>query len=107
METQETNDNIGCKNRKMNPKEMEKAINKLPPTVMRDLEKQISDVMAQSGLFCRVFSRQKSGTSAVKKITAKKKVQGEDYKMQDLFGVRIALYFKDDIQVCREIIYNR
>lgn len=78
----------------------------VPATMIQNLEKQVNEVMAQSGLFCRVFSRQKSGTSVAKKITEKKKTKGNDYKMQDLFGVRIALYFTDDISVCRELIGN-
>jgi len=90
----------------VNTEAIEAGITKLPLSVIRGLEEQISEIMAQSGLFCRVFSRQKSGVSAAKKIKAKKETQGNDYKMQDLFGVRIALYFKDDIQICREIISN-
>lgn len=78
----------------------------VPAAIIQGLENQVNELMSQSGLFCRVFSRQKSGISAAKKITEKKKAKGNDYKMQDLFGVRIALYFTDDISICRELIGN-
>lgn len=107
MRGYETDDNLKGKSKEYSPKEIERQVNRLTLKVLRELEKQICDIMEQAGFFCRVFSRQKSGASAAKKITAKKKTQGEEYKMQDLYGVRIALYFKDDIPVCRKLISER
>lgn len=77
----------------------------LPSTVTNELQKLINDFMGASGLFCRVFSRKKTGESVKKKFSIKK--YGGEYKMQDLFGVRIALYFKDDISICKEMIMEK
>lgn len=61
--------------------------------------------MESSGLFCRVFSRRKTGESVLKKFSVKD--YGGEYKMQDLFGVRIVLYFKDDIPICKEMLMKK
>ena len=53
-------------------------------------------------MFYRAFSRKKSISSIEHKFSIKNYHQ--THKMQDLYGVRIALYFKDDVSVCSELI---
>ena len=107
MEIHKRDDKTQGKNEDTNLKVIKKSIDHLPKTVLRDLEKEVSDFMKQAGFFCRVFSRQNSGASAKKKIDEKKKIKGNNYKMQDLYGVRIVLYFKDDIPICRKLISEK
>lgn len=77
-------------------------INSLPDTLSNQLLKQVSTVMDHSGMFYRAFSRKKTTQSIEHKFAIKP--YNSTHKMQDLFGVRIALYFKDDVSVCASII---
>lgn len=61
----------------------------------------IQDLLDSSGIMFRIFSRKKKTHS----ICTKMEKKAEDYiangkKMQDLFGIRIVLYFAEDIQIC-------
>ena len=77
-------------------------IEALPSSVESELQRHLTGIMNQSSLFYRIFVRCKSADSAEKKI----RIKGYDdtKKMQDLYGARIALYFKDDIAICRKIL---
>lgn len=77
-------------------------INSFPTTIIHELDKKVSKIMNTSGMFYRIFARKKSGESVNEKI--KSKGYGAHKKLQDLFGIRIALYFKDDITICRNLI---
>lgn len=79
-------------------------INNLSPGIIGQLQQDVENVIARSGLYARVFSRQKDILSIEAKFN--KKRYSDDKKMQDLFGVRIALYFKDDIEICRKLIFE-
>lgn len=77
----------------------------LPPATANQLQKELSRHFDKCGLFYRIFSRCKSASSTVKKLSEKEaKYQLEGKKMQDLLGVRVALYFKDDIDLCLSIV---
>lgn len=79
----------------------------LPPSIVHDLERELSKHFDKCGLFYRVFSRCKSAYSIVNKLTEKEeKYQNEGKKMQDLIGIRVVLYFKDDIDLCIRIVQN-
>lgn len=78
------------------------SLDSLPSSITSDLQKQIIRVMDASAMFNRIFVRIKSKDSAQCKI--KKKGYDETKKMQDLIGVRIVLYFKDDITICRKLL---
>ena len=80
-------------------------IDSIPFSIVNEMEKEVSKHFNKCGLFYRIFSRSKSGNSAVKKII-EKDYEHKDKNMQDLIGVRIALYFKDDIELCVNIIEN-
>lgn len=74
----------------------------LPSSITSELQRQITSFMDASAMFYRIFVRMKSKDSAKSKI--EKKGYDETKKMQDLFGVRIVLYFKDDITICRKLL---
>jgi len=76
----------------------------LPSSITSDLQRQIISLMDASAMFYRIFVRRKSKESTEYKI--RKKGYNESRKMQDLFGVRIVLYFKDDIPICRKLLEN-
>lgn len=82
---------------------LEREIQSIPSSIFKDIERNISMLFDKCGLYYRIFCRCKSGQSAAKKIQTKK-YEETGKKMQDLIGVRIALYFKDDIDVCVEIL---
>lgn len=75
---------------------------KVPTVVEMDLKRMISDRLEQCGMYFRVFSRIKTATSMERKFEQKE--YGEGRKLQDLVGVRINLYFDDDVEICRNIM---
>lgn len=75
---------------------------KVPTMVEHDLKRIISDRLEQCGLYFRVFSRIKTAASMAKKFEQKE--YGGERKLQDLVGVRINLYFDDDVGICRNIM---
>lgn len=73
--------------------------------VSRDLSSKIDQLLTDSGLLFRVFSRVKSSSSLESKInrdTGKYSESGR--KIQDLFGFRVALYFPDDEEIVINIL---
>ena len=55
----------------------------------------------------RIFYREKTKESLTKKITSNPGKYGDQKKIQDLIGIRIALYFIDDITAVREALEKR
>lgn len=88
----------------MNMDYLEKLVAQIPTTVIQDIIKVIENNLNRCCLYYRIFGRSKSPSSTTIKLSSKN-YQGQK-KMQDLLGVRVALYFKDDIAICREIIEN-
>ena len=82
-----------------------KVIESLPESLTNQLLRKVSNVVEQSGMFFRAFARRKSLASTEKKFASKG--YNKSKKMQDLFGVRIALYFKDDVPICEELIKKK
>ncbi len=78
---------------------------KVPAIVEQDLKRIISDRLEQCGLYYRVFSRIKTAASMAHKFELKD-YSAEDKKLQDLVGVRINLYFDDDVEICQNIVEN-
>ena len=65
--------------------------------IAAQLTSDISDLLSRSGLMFRIFSRVKSESSIRKKLEVKyaeKKVG-----LQDMIGIRIVVYFQDDVDV--------
>lgn len=75
---------------------------KVPAIVEHDLKRIISDRLEQCGLYYRVFSRVKTASSMAQKF--ERKDYGNERKIQDLVGVRINLYYDDDVDICRMIM---
>ena len=75
---------------------------KVPAVVEQDLKRIISERLEQCGLYFRVFSRIKTAASMARKFELK--AYGAERKLQDLVGVRINLYFDDDMDICKHIM---
>ncbi len=75
---------------------------KVSPVVEHDLKTIITDRLEQCGLYFRVFSRVKTPGSMARKFG--QKCYGGERKLQDLVGVRINLYFDDDVGICQHIM---
>lgn len=77
-------------------------------TPEKDIQKIIERDLSQCGLMFRVFSRIKDKASVLRKIDLKReKYLKENRKMQDIIGIRIVLYFKDDIDICINILKKK
>lgn len=69
--------------------------------IIRDIDINLSRI----GIIFRIFGRVKTKQSVEKKL----KLKGEEYrqenkKLQDIFGIRIALYFSDDVDIAQEVV---
>lgn len=74
-------------------------------SIASNIEARISAVLDKTGIYYRIFSRQKSEDSIIKKLNSKKDEYSENgKKMQDFVGVRIVFYFKDDIDIFLNIL---
>lgn len=69
-----------------------------------ELKRLIENKLDQTGIFYRVFSRTKSPASLERKYFQKE--YNEDKKIQDLIGIRINLYFQDDIKIVKQLMDN-
>lgn len=68
--------------------------------IAKALQEDIENALSKIGLLFRVFSRAKSQHSIEKKLSRDpNKYSADGKKIQDLFGVRIALYFPDDLEI--------
>lgn len=68
----------------------------------KDIEEIISLKLTSLGIMFRIFSRNKDVISLNKKLSHSK--YGVTHKIQDAIGVRIALYFYDDIEIVHHIL---
>lgn len=69
---------------------------------LKTLHKKTEKELENIGVFCRVFSRIKSAHSTLDKISTKN--YNNTKKLQDLIGLRIGLYFQDDITIAEKSI---
>lgn len=71
-----------------------------------EIRKRISSKLERCGIMHRIFSRKKSLSSILEKMDKKAtdKYLPEGKKMQDIIGIRIVLYFADDIDICISIL---
>ena len=72
---------------------MQNTLEKISAQITSD----ITDSLTRSGLMFRIFSRVKADYSVNKKI--KSKYAGTKSKLQDMIGIRIVVYFQDDVDV--------
>lgn len=71
-------------------------------TVRKDIVESVTNKLNAIGLMFRVFSRSKDPYSLNRKINSDENY-GVTKKLQDLVGIRIVLYFNDDIDSVRSI----
>ena len=74
-----------------------------PDGVRSDVVSDITSALNDVGLMYRVFSRSKTQKSLSEKMEGDDEY-GKNKKIQDLIGVRVVLYFNDDIRSVRSIV---
>ncbi len=90
--------------------EYEKLKEKIEPilkeiTIERELQEQIERRLGGIGMYYHIFARVKSADSLCQKLIIKdKEYKKKNKNLQDLIGIRIVLYYADDISICRKII---
>lgn len=76
--------------------------------LIQSLANDISDLLNSTGIFNRVFQRLKSSSSIEKKINNKKnQYDNNKKKMQDIFGIRVTVYFADDEELAINLLKNK
>ena len=74
----------------------------------RKISSKIEDELQRSGIFFRIFARAKTAESIEKKLISRDyKNSDENKKMQDLIGIRITMYFDDDLPIVYQAIKKR
>lgn len=87
----------------INTESLKQHIESISPSIVNELQRDLVRHFDKCGLYYRVFSRSKSAFSTISKMQTKR-YEEIGSKMQDLIGVRLALYFKDDIDLCVDIV---
>lgn len=73
--------------------------------VRKEIEASVGLLLDRMGIYYRCFSRLKSSASITSKLN--RKGYNADYKMQDVLGVRIVLYYRDDIDIVLQQIKGK
>ena len=69
------------------------------------LEEDIAGILNRTGLYFRVFNRAKTPSSIAQKLNKEGYGFGEgEKKLQDLIGLRIVVYYQDDMDIIRTIM---
>ena len=72
-----------------------------------NLRNALRELLTSCGMYFRIFCRVKSAASIAKKIKQGHYGTVENpKKIQDLIGLRIILYYYDDLSICRNIMEN-
>lgn len=76
--------------------------------IEEEICQKITDELDKIGLLYRIFSRSKDEKSILEKID-RKEVEGNPYVenirlIQDIIGIRVVTYFKDDVELVKEIL---
>ena len=73
-----------------------------------EIRREIEELLSGIGLLFRVFARGKNPTSLTKKLTQEPGKYAIGGKLiQDVIGVRVALYFPDDIPIVKSILESK
>ena len=75
----------------------------VPSSVETELRRNVENQLKKCGIFYRVFSRRKSAASLEHKLASGKYGGDDGKKIQDLIGIRVNLYFQDDLDICKEL----
>lgn len=74
-------------------------------TIEKELSAEIEKVLKRIGMYYRIFARVKSARSLYEKLIQKDEEYKEKNKrLQDVIGIRIVLYYVDDIIICQKVI---
>lgn len=73
--------------------------------IIKNITNEISEELKRIGVFFRIFSRTKSIHSIKEKLTRDDYVNGK--LLQDLLGIRITVYFLDDIKIITNFLKER
>jgi ppGpp synthetase/RelA/SpoT-type nucleotidyltranferase len=80
----------------------------VPDVIEDDLLSIIEEKLKKAGFYYRIAYRVKTVESTVNKLIYKDYrrpgTENEDKKMQDLIGIRIMLYFTDDVDICMDLL---
>lgn len=76
----------------------------VPDSVQDDMIEIIEGPLNRCGIYHRIFFRVKSEESIISKLTNSEKNYNVYHKMQDLIGIRVVLYYVDDIKICKDLI---
>lgn len=78
--------------------------NKYPSSAANTIVETISKSLNSIGVMYRIFHRVKDQTSINKKLQSNEKYYKKEAKIQDVIGIRVALYFPDDIKIVHKVI---
>lgn len=75
--------------------------------ILKQLHSRIENELARVGILARVFSRVKTKESLdLKENREPGKYSSNGKKIQDLFGIRVTIYFTDDNETVQELLKN-
>ncbi len=74
---------------------------RIPFKVESELKYNITELLNRCGIFHTIISRRKTATSLEHKFRSGK--YGGEKKIQDIVGIRVILYYQDDITICRHL----
>lgn len=73
--------------------------------IEKELKEHIEQKLNKVGMYFHIFARVKEAGSLCQKLIRKDaEYKRKNKKLQDLIGIRIVLYYSDDIPICRNII---
>jgi len=73
----------------------------------KSVARRVEDILNSAGIFFRIFHRGKSYNSLRKKIDSNPGKYGAQKKIQDIIGIRICLYFSDDIRLAKDLVCGK
>ena len=75
--------------------------------IVNEIKAEVEKPLQRSGIYYRIFARQKSDASIKKKMAEKVAVYSTDgKKMQDLIGLRVIVYFREDVELLHDYYKN-
>jgi ppGpp synthetase/RelA/SpoT-type nucleotidyltranferase len=76
--------------------------------IAEEVRRQVDDLLSGLGILCRVFGRGKDEDSLAHKITKEPgKYTAGGKLVQDTIGIRVALYFPEDIDIVKSILCSK
>ncbi len=76
--------------------------------VAEELRREIEELLGSVGFLCRIFGRGKTQQSLGKKLSEHPEKYSNDGKLvQDVIGIRVVLYFPEDIPIVQEILCGK